>query len=138
MATFTIREKATGKKATRSSDIYKSLKMLSKADQEAFWVLGYDAQLFEIFRGCIHLGGVSEFHVDKKIVFKRILTAGASAWIAIHNHPSPTLKPSKADVDLAKYLQEASKLLDLRMLDFIIISDIGKGFYSFLEEGIFK
>ena len=53
--------------------------------------------------------------------------------ILVHNHPSGMLRPSAEDIALTKRISEGAKLLDLRVLDHIIISN--SGYYSFADEG---
>lgn len=51
-----------------------------------------------------------------------------------HNHPSGSLKPSKADEELTFKIKEAAKYFDIKVLDHLIVSD--DGYYSFADEGI--
>jgi DNA repair protein RadC len=54
--------------------------------------------------------------------------------ILCHNHPSGSLKPSKADEELTFKIKEAAKYFDIKVLDHLIVSD--DGYYSFADEGI--
>ena len=47
---------------------------------------------------------------------------GAAGVIAIHNHPSGNIRPSRADRELTKNLQWAGKMLDCPLLDHLIVS----------------
>jgi len=104
-------------------DIYIRMKDLTKADQESFWVMGFNSQCQEIYNECLFIGGIDQCFVDSRILFKRLLVIGASRFIIIHNHPGGDHKPSKEDIKLTSKIQEASKILDLELLDHIIISD---------------
>ena len=72
--------------------------------------------------------------VDGKMIFQRALLAHASALIFVHNHPSGKLIPSEADKKLTRKMQDASKLLDIKILDHIIITK--ESYFSFADEGI--
>jgi len=73
--------------------------------------------------------------MDIRILFKRLLVAGASSFIIVHNHPSGNRKPSPNDVKTTKKIKECSELLDLKLLDHIIIT--GDDWYSsFGKEGL--
>ena len=72
----------------------------------------------ELFRGTIN--GAS---VHPREVVKRALHHNAAALILSHNHPSGVAEPSEADRQLTNRLQEALKLVDIRVLDHIVIGD---------------
>lgn len=131
MVTFRVKETATGKRVKCSRDIYESMKELARADQESFWVLGYNARGKEIFRKCLFVGGMSDAHVDSKIVFNRLLVSGASCWAAVHNHPGGYPYPSPEDNALTGKLRHGSETLGLKMADHIIVGD--DEYYSFAD-----
>jgi len=54
--------------------------------------------------------------------------------ILCHNHPSGSLKPSRADEALTFKIKEAARYFDIRVMDHIIVSE--SGYYSFADEGI--
>jgi len=54
--------------------------------------------------------------------------------ILCHNHPSGSLKPSRADEELTKKIEEAAGYFDIKVLDHIIVSE--EGYYSFADEGL--
>jgi DNA repair protein RadC len=81
----------------------------------------------------ISTGGISACLVDPKIVFATALKAKASGLIMAHNHPSGSLTPSTADIDLTKKLREGAKLLDLNVMDHLIVTP--RDYYSFASDG---
>jgi DNA repair protein RadC len=82
----------------------------------------------------IHVGGITDTTVDPRIIFRRALEERAVSIIVAHNHPSGSLRPSKADEALTSKLHQASKIMDIKLLDHLIISD--KGYFSFADEGL--
>ena len=67
-------------------------------------------------------GGKASTIIDSKILFPPALLSGASGIILCHNHPSGDNKPSGCDIKLTKKLIQASKYLDLTILDHIILT----------------
>ena len=72
----------------------------------------------ELFRGSID--GAS---VHPREVVRRCLSHNAAAVIFAHNHPSGVAEPSQADRDITRHLQQALKLIEVRVLDHFIIGD---------------
>ena len=70
----------------------------------------------------IATGGITGCLVDPRIIFATALKTRASALILAHNHPSGTLKPSEADIDLTRKLMQGGKLLEISVLDHLIVT----------------
>jgi len=82
----------------------------------------------------VSTGSVSGTVADPKQIFSAALKANASYILLAHNHPSGSLKPSRADEALTAKLKEAGRYLDLPVLDHLIISE--EGYLSFADEGL--
>jgi DNA repair protein RadC len=82
----------------------------------------------------ISIGGISNTVVDPRIVIKKALEVNATGLILCHNHPSGSLKPSKADGEVTNKIKEACKLMDLTLIDHFIVSQTG--YYSFSNDGL--
>jgi DNA repair protein RadC len=82
----------------------------------------------------ISKGGITSTVADPRVIFKIALEQESVSLILCHNHPSGSLQPSQADIDLTTKLREAGKYLDIKVLDHIIISD--EGYFSFADEGL--
>ena len=87
--------------------------------------------------GLVHLstGGMAGAITDPKLVFAAALKAAAPGVILAHNHPSGTLRPSQADINITRKLKRGGKLLDIEVLDHLIITP-HDGYYSFTDEGV--
>lgn len=81
----------------------------------------------------ISSGGITGTVVDLRIIFSALLKAHATAFILLHNHPSGNLTPSEADKQITRKIKEASKILDISLLDHLIITS--EGYYSFADQG---
>jgi DNA repair protein RadC len=82
----------------------------------------------------ISKGGITGTVADPRVILKKALEEEAVSLVLCHNHPSGSLKPSRADEELTKKIKEAAKYFDIKVLDHIIVSDAG--YYSFADEGI--
>jgi len=101
---------------------------------EEFWILVLSRSNEVLLQKRISQGGVSGTVADNKLIFKYCLDVLGSSIIALHNHPSGNLKPSKADETLTKKIKLAGQNLDRQLLDHLIVcNDI---FYSFADEGL--
>lgn len=120
---------------TSSSDVAKYLQaLLQDLPHEVFAVLFLNrankVNHFEV----VSEGGITGTVADPRVILKKALEHDAVNLILCHNHPSGSLKPSKADEDLTKKIKEAAKFFDIKILDHVIVSDTG--YYSFADDGI--
>jgi DNA repair protein RadC len=79
-------------------------------------------------------GGITGTVADPRIILKKAIEEEAVSIILCHNHPSGSLKPSRADEELTQRIKEAASLLDIRVIDHIIVSE--GGYYSFADDGL--
>lgn len=79
-------------------------------------------------------GTVNQAQPIIREIIHRALQKFATAIICAHNHPSGDTKPSQQDQKFTQDLQQACKIMNIRMLDHIIIGD-GR-YYSFQEKGV--
>ena len=79
-------------------------------------------------------GGITGTVADPRVILRKALEEDAVNIILCHNHPSGSLKPSRADEQLTAKIKEAARLLDIAVIDHIIVSETG--YYSFADEGL--
>lgn len=79
-------------------------------------------------------GGITGTVADPRLIFAAALKVNAIALILSHNHPSGSLKPSRADEELTQKIKGAGNLLDIKVLDHIILTS--EEHYSFADEGL--
>jgi len=79
-------------------------------------------------------GGITGTVADPRIILKKALEEEAVSIILCHNHPSGSLRPSRADEELTQKIKEAARYFDIRVMDHIIVSE--SGYYSFADEGL--
>ncbi len=119
---------------TSSRDAYELLgPIVADLPHEEFWVLYLNRGNKVLAKEAISQGGVAGTVADVKIIFKKALELLASGVILAHNHPSGSLSPSRADLDLTKKMKQAGDVLEVQVLDHLIITDAG--YYSFADQG---
>lgn len=70
--------------------------------------------------------------MDTKGILRQAIMDDASGVILVHNHPSGSAKPSKADITETEGMKKACEVFQIRLLDHIIIGD--GVYYSFSDE----
>jgi len=133
------RRQATGYRQkeiiTSSADVARYLQSLLQDHQhEVFAVLFLNrANKINHFQ-VISEGGMTGTVADPRIILKKALEENAVSIILCHNHPSGSLKPSRADEELTQKIKEAARFFDIKVLDHLIVSE--DGYFSFADEGI--
>ena len=108
--------------------------ILQDEDVEEFWLLLMNQNHRLIKKMRIARGGISEVSVDVRIIIREAVLANATILAVCHNHPSGSLAPSRMDNDLTYSIQNACKLMRIRFLDHVIITD--GNYFSYHEEGL--
>lgn len=106
---------------------------LQDLDVEEFWILLMNQNHRLIKEQRIAHGGISEVSVDIRIIIREAVLANATILAVCHNHPSGSLKPSKADDQLTQSIKQACDVMRIRFLDHVIVTD-GQ-YYSYHESG---
>ena len=108
---------------------------------EKVWVLCLDRKNKLIRAEAVTSGTATSSLVHPREVFRPAIRFGATAIILAHNHPSGDPTPSPADLKVTQKICEASKAVDLEMLDHLILGEPENcpnqiGYYSFSEAGL--
>lgn len=112
---------------------------IRRADRERLVVLLLNAKYCLIKKETVSIGSLNEALAHPREVFKPAIAHSAHSIVVVHNHPSGDPSPSEADIRLTRRLNEASRLLQIPLLDHVIIgqrSDDRTGYFSFREGGI--
>jgi DNA repair protein RadC len=107
---------------------------LGTLDFEVFAVVHLDTQnrvidYVEMFRGT-----VSQTSVYPREVVRESMMRNSAALLLVHNHPSGSTQPSRADEMLTQTLKAALALVDVRVLDHLIVT--GNDILSMAEYGL--
>ena len=71
--------------------------------------------------------------MEIRLIIREALLKRATVLALCHNHPSGSLRPSAEDDRLTDRLSNSCKMMGIRLLDHVIVTDAG--FYSYCEEG---
>ena len=108
--------------------------LIRDLDHEECWVLFLSKANRMIAREMVSSGGLDSTVIDNRAIIRKALDKKASALILVHNHPSGSALPSRADITQTQALNKALKTCDLSLMDHIIISR--DAYYSFADERI--
>lgn len=121
-------------------DLYEVAKRCFDADdiewKESFLVIGFnqDQKVLGFFK--VSSGGITETRVDPRVIFQFALLSNASKIAICHNHPSGSVIPSSADIEITKNLKMAGKVLDIELIEHLILSPEDGCYYSFADKGL--
>lgn len=107
---------------------------LSTERRELFAVLFVDSQNRVIAFEVLFVGSLSQTSVYPREVVLAALGHEAAAVVLVHNHPSGSVQPSRADEHLTTTLKHALSFVDVRVLDHIIVG--GAAVLSMAEQGM--
>jgi DNA repair protein RadC len=123
------------KRITSSRAVFEIMQpIIGELPHEEFWIVYLNNSNKVIHTAQLSKGGITGTLVDVRLVLKRALELSAVALILAHNHPSGTLRPSAADKQITRKLQNAAEALDIKVLDHLIITQ--KDYFSFADEKI--
>ncbi|MFH1648467.1 MAG: JAB domain-containing protein [Patescibacteria group bacterium] len=108
----------------------------AKADRECFWVLHLNTANRIIEKELVSVGTVNVSLVHPREVFKKAILYGATSIITVHNHPGKQAQPSLEDRMIWERLDEAGKLLGIKVLDHIILTPSGECYSEKQEKSI--
>ncbi len=103
-------------------------------DHEELWVIYLNQSSRILGVAQINKGGIASTEVDVRIVLQQAVVKKSTQIILCHNHPSGSIRPSKADIQLTEKTRKAANLLDVVLVDHIIIHR--ERYFSFVEEGM--
>ncbi len=70
-------------------------------------------------------GSLDEAAIHPREVIRRGLDLGAAALILVHNHPSGSPEPSRADIQITNRIAEAGRHVGLTVHDHVIVGRSG-------------
>src|SRR6202040_3281053 len=108
-------------------------------DRESLRVVLLNAKQHLIKVVTVSQGTVNESLAHPREIFKPVITHSAYSFVMVHNHPSGAATPSEAEIRLTRRINEASRILDLKFIDHVIIGNPAPGrspYFSFKEGGV--
>ena len=119
--------------STQAADICRQLYDMHNLSYEKMVILTLDTQLQVV--GCFEVarGTIDESAIYPREIATRALLTNAKAVILAHNHPSGTVDPSRADIDMTKKVKDVLAMLGINLLDHIIVAH--ERTYSMADHG---
>jgi len=122
------------RRIANSSDIFNMFRdRMMRERVEIFCVLLVNSKNQLIGLDPVSRGSLSTSIVHPREVFSNAIRLQAAAIVLMHNHPSEDPAPSREDRDCTHRLNEAGKLLGVRVLDHVVFG--GADYYSFADAG---
>lgn len=113
-------------------DVWERMEGIRKSKKEHFVVFYLDSRNQEIIRNIISIGILNETLVHPREVFEEAIKNNAASIIIVHNHPSGNIEPSQSDIDITEKIVRAGKILDIKVADSIIVSNLS--YKSIIQE----
>ena len=101
---------------------------------EEFHILYLNRKNVLITDECLQKGSVCHTPVYPREICVRALELQASAVVAVHDHPSGSPEPSRADIDMTNRIRDALKTIEVTLLDHVIVTQTGS--VSFQARGL--
>jgi len=98
--------------------------ILTDNSREHFIALYLDGAHQVASYSIVSIGTANASMVHPREVFQRAIRAGAVSIIIAHNHPSGVLTPSDEDHKVTQRLKEAGDILGIKLLDYLIVTDL--------------
>jgi DNA repair protein RadC len=117
-----------------SKDVFTILQpVIGDLPHEEFWALYLNNSNKVLAKEQLSKGGLTATMVDVRLLMKKAVEQSAIGIIISHNHPSGKLVASASDKELTQKVKNASKTLDIKLLDHVIITQ--KDYFSFADNG---
>ena len=109
------------------------LPKMQDLNHEEFWVLLMNQNYKLLKAERISIGGITETSADIRIIMREAVLNNATILAAVHNHPSGSLTPSRADDTLTTAIKNACSVMRVYFLDHVIVTD--GAYMSYHEQG---
>lgn len=101
---------------------YLHLRSMSEMQKEQFRALYLNSRYQIIHEEVVSVGSLTANIVHPREVFQPAIAYGAVAVIVAHNHPSGSLEPTQADIEVTSQLLRGGRLLGIELLDHLLIT----------------
>ncbi len=129
-----LRERPTLCNATQAGAYCETL--FFGLSSEAVYMICMDAQARVIHPALVQNGTIDESAVYARDLVETALRHHAHTVLLAHNHPGGSLMPSTADYEVTRMAIDALRVVDVRVIDHIIVSE--EGFLSMSQQNMMK
>lgn len=124
-----------GIKIKSPDDIIPLIQHYALKKQEHFLTISLNGAHEVLHTRCVTVGLLNSSQVHPREVFIDPIGDRAASIIIAHNHPSGNTSPSDADISVTKTLIKSGKILGIKLLDHIIITQ-NNGYLSMRDKGV--
>ncbi len=112
-------------KVSSSADVadLKQVQAIKNAVKEHLLFIGLDRGNNVRNISILGIGSNCEVLVDSKDIIRTALLSCSDRVILVHNHPSNSLEPSKADKHITNVTNEILKPFNIQLIDHIIVTE---------------
>lgn len=107
---------------------------IADSDREQMVVCCLDTKNQPTSISIVSIGSLNSAIVHPREIYKTAILSNSASIIIAHNHPSNNTDPSHEDIVLTNRLDEAGKIIGIKLMDHLIIGQ--GGYTSFKEEGL--
>lgn len=122
-----------GDRLLEPARVYELLRHAGHAESECFFAVLLDVRGRLIKTVQVSQGSVHFCPVDPRDVMREAIRANSFGMVIAHCHPSGSVEPSAADVELTDRLRAAGELVGIRVHDHLILG--ASTYFSFVEAG---
>lgn len=104
---------------------------MAELDREHLCVINLDMAGHPLNFNVVSIGDVKNSLVSMQSLYKSAILSNACRILALHNHPSGSIAPTKLDVEVTKRMIQAGKIMNIPLVDHIIVGAYTGNYYSF-------
>ncbi len=134
MAEEKSRPRLNFSRSSRVADYY--MESLRHRNREYVLMLSLNSRMNLISETILSVGTVNASLLSPREVYLEALKNNAVNIIVLHNHPGGDPEPSSVDYEVTERLDEAGRILQVRLADHLIIGD--GSYFSFRDNGFLK
>lgn len=96
--------------------------LVGDAERECFGAVLLDARQRVIAAVIVHVGTLASVEAHPREVFASAVRASAHSIVLYHNHPSGSVEPSAADIELTARMVSVGRVLGIPVVDHLVVS----------------
>ncbi len=119
---------------TPQAIVHQLIDEMAHLPRETFRVLFLDSRNRLLSDETLWEGTINHVQIYPREVVRRAIDTGATAMIAVHNHPHGDPIPSRSDVKITNRLGQACTLIEVKLHDHVIVGK--EGWFSMAAAGL--
>ena len=112
--------------------------VLKDLDREVVCVINLKSDGTPINCNFAGMGAVNQSLLCPRELFKSSILSNAAYMVMVHNHPSNSLIPSKADINMTGHMIDLCDLMGIPLADHVIVGGDNSQYFSFLQKGLMR